>query len=171
MRFIESLCETLTRALGLLTLSPWNQDTRLQQPVGPSQVQEPPQTLETLFPSTKPFNSQEGGISLQYEKLPVGKPPKVILPDGPIFYPPNASPGFLCNYTAMKGWRHTAGVGMRNAWLEKPIGDEDATGGIYNIFTNYDRFAPIGTVRKVGDAYHLAAAPPVLSSLASINLE
>ncbi|KAF7504966.1 hypothetical protein GJ744_001547 [Endocarpon pusillum] len=151
MRFIESLCETLTRALGLLSLSPWNQDTRLQQPVGPSQVQESPQALETLFPSTKPFNSQEGGISLQYEKLPGAKHPKVALPDGPIFAPPNASPGFVCNYTAMKGWRHTGGVGMRGAWLEKPIGDDDDTGGIYNIFTNYDRFAPIGTVRK----YHL----------------
>ncbi len=156
MRFIEGLCETLTRALGLLTLSPWNQDTGLQQPVGPSQVRQPSQSLETLFPVPEPYNPQEGGISLQYEKLPVGKPPHVILPDGPIFAPPNARPGFVCDYTAMKGWRHTATAASRTAWLEKPIGDEDATGGIYNIFTNYDRFAPIGIVRKVGNAYHLA---------------
>lgn len=168
MKFIEGLCETLTRALGLLALSPWNHDTNWQQPVGPSQAEEPPQTLETLFPvSPVRAPSEEGGISLQYEKLPVGKPPKVTLPDGPIFAPPNARPGFLCNYTAMKGWRHTAGSGMRNAWLEKPIGDEDATGGIYNIFTDYDRFAPIGTIRKVRNAYHLAAAPPVF--LPSLN--
>jgi hypothetical protein len=146
MKFIDSLCETLTRALGLLTLSPWNHDSNLQQAVGPSWGEHPPQALETLFPA---FDQQEGGISLEYEKLPVGRPPKVELPKGPVFAPPNASPGFTCDYTAMKGWRHTAGPGMRNAWLEKPIGDDSATGGVYNIFTNYDRYAPIGTVRKV----------------------
>lgn len=150
MRFLQGLCEALARALGLSALSPWNLDTNSQQAVGPSRVGEPPQVLETLFPATKPFKQQEGGISLQYEKLPGGQPFKSTLPDGPVFAPPNASPGFYCNYTAMKGWRHTGGVGMRGAWLEKPIGDDDTTGGIYNIFTNYDQYAPIGVVRKVG---------------------
>ena len=34
MKFIQALCETVTRALGLSAFSPWDQDT-LQQPVGP----------------------------------------------------------------------------------------------------------------------------------------
>jgi hypothetical protein len=170
MKFFEGLCETLTRALGLLALSPWTHDMNSQQPVGPSQVQEPPHTLETLFPTSpvratgeasQLFDEQDSGISLQYQKLPAGKAPKVTLPDGPIFAPPNASPGFVCDYRAMKGWRHSGGGGARNAWLEKPIGDEDATGGVYNIRTNYDQYAPIGTTRKVRIAHHLAAAAPV----------
>ena len=72
------------------------------------------------------------------------------LPPGPIFAPPNASPGFRCDYSKMRGWRHAAGSSNRNAWLEKPIMDSDSTGGIYNIFTNYDQYAPIGITRKVG---------------------
>jgi hypothetical protein len=158
MKFFEGLCETLTRVLGLSALSPWTHDTNSQQPVGPSQVQEPPHTLETLFPASpvrapgeasQLLDEQDSGISLQYQKLPAGKPPISTLPDGPIFAPPNASPGFVCDYRAMKGWRHSGGGGARNAWLEKPIGNEDATGGVYNIHTNYDQYAPIGTTRKV----------------------
>jgi FtsP/CotA-like multicopper oxidase with cupredoxin domain len=150
MKFLEGLCEALTRALGLSAVSPWNHDTDSQQAIGPSQAQEPPHTVETLFPAT-PINEDDEGISLQYQKLPQGKAPTVQLPDGPVFAPPNGSPGFFCDYRAMKGWKHTASRDNRGAWLEKPIGDDDSTGGIYNIHTNYDQYAPIGTTRK----YHL----------------
>lgn len=50
---------------------------------------------------------------------------------------------------AMRGWRHAAGSANRNAWIEKPIMDDDSTGGIYNIFTNYDQYAPQGITRQV----------------------
>lgn len=169
MKFIEGICEALTRALGLSAISPWSHKTDLQQPVGPSQVEELPQAWETLFPASPvrgpseadtPFHEQEDGISLQFEKLPGGQPPKVTLPPGPVFAPPNANPGFYCNYTDMRGWGHTAGAGRRGAWLAKPIGDDDSTGGIFDIFTNYDQYAPRGIVRKVGITLHLATAHP-----------
>jgi len=175
MKFFQGLCETITQALGLSAFSSWDQDTSLRQPLGhpyhavkPIQGKEtlryePPQThaiqaLETLFPPNPSgassdqddsFNQREQEISLQNQKLPVGKSPDSKLPPGPIFSPPNARTGFMCDYSAMRGWRHTAGNNMRANWLEKPIMDSDTTGGIYNIFTNYDQYAPIGTLRKV----------------------
>ena len=146
MKFIEGICEAVTRALGLSTLSPWGHN---QQPVGPSPVEDSIHHLQTLFPSTPSKASEDGGFLGAYEKLPVGKEPAIALPPGPVFAPPNASPGFTCNYTKMKGWRHTGGSGQRNNWLEKSIGDDDSDGGLYNIFTNYDRFVPVGITRKV----------------------
>lgn len=158
MKFVQALCETITRALGLSALSPWAQDSKLQQSVGLPEG-DIPRMSENLFPTKTSTNvKQDEGISLQYEKLPSGRRAKAALPDGPIFSPPNSSPGFLCDYTAMKGWRHTGGVGMRTSWLEKPIGDDDATGGIYNIFTNYDQYSPIGTVRKVGQCMAISCS-------------
>ena len=56
---------------------------------------------------------------------------------------------FVCDYTAMRGWRHTGGAYARGAWLEKEISGDDTTGGVYNIFTNYDQYSPIGIKRKV----------------------
>ena len=41
------------------------------------------------------------------------------LPEGPIFKPPNSSPDFICNYSAIRGWKHTAGPGARTQWLKK----------------------------------------------------
>lgn len=147
MKFIEGLCEAVTRALGLSALSPWEHS---QQPVGPSHVDEAHHALQTLFPADRlPANLQAEGVALPYEKLPGGQTPPIPLAPGPKFGPPNASPGFSCDYSAMKGWKHTAGNLDRNSWLEKPIGDDDSSGGIYNIFTNYDRFVPIGSTRKV----------------------
>lgn len=179
MKFIESICETVTRALGLSSLSPWA-NSPAQNPVhphgtvaahgahgaektphgthfdkapkgvDPNENWYPQLPAENLFPpNVDPFEDGARGVRLLEEKLPVGEPPKVELPPGPIFAPPNASPGFTCDYTKMKGWRHTAGSGMRGSWIERPISDYDATGGIYNIFTNFDRFAPVGIVRKV----------------------
>ena len=180
MKFIQGLCEAVTRALGLSALTPWDHDPQPQQLVGPhfgvKPIQgkeilqpgrhapkplktQPPQPLETLFPSDPfrhasnnhraPSGEREEEISLQNQKLPVGQSPDTDLEPGPIFSPPNSSPGFLCDYTAMRGWKHVGGSTKRNNWLEKPIMDSDATGGIYNIFTNYDQYSPIGTLRQV----------------------
>lgn len=161
MKFIEGLCEAVTRALGLSAFSPWSHS---QQPVGPSQTEDAHISLQTLFPNSQdrlPGHLQDEGITLPYEKLPGVPLPRRPLPPGPKFGPPNASPGFTCDYSAMRGWKHTASGINRNLWLEKPIGDDDSSGGIYNIFTNYDRFVPVGITRKVGSASYLAAAPPV----------
>lgn len=158
MKFFEGLCEIVTQALGLS--ASWGHGSHLQQPVGPGPFDAvqpiqgkqpfrvdgptPPHLMESLFPTEKEIKANE--------RLGNGAPPKGgPLPPGPIFAPPNSSPGFSCDYTAMRGWKHTGGVGMRSAWLEKPIMDSDSTGGIYNIFTNYDQYAPIGVTRK----YHL----------------
>lgn len=205
MKFVQALCETVTRALGLSAFSPWDQDTA-QQPVGPvptfhdikfkgpetirggahgtpvfeTHLGQPTQALHTLFPQKPqrqredpfkddPFRAQTdrhgapGGIrgsSLQAQRLPGwhdqdGHHHKEAveddshLPPGPIFAPPNGQSGFVCDYSAMRGWRHAAGSSNRNGWIEKPIMDSDSTGGVYNIFTNYDQYAPTGITRQV----------------------
>ena len=184
MRFIENLCETVTRALGLSALTSWDNDTNVKS-VGPHGIvrsvqgqetfqarpQGPP-ALHTLFPSepNEPkkasnndfqiYGQKEKDASLAAQKLDASTVEDPDLPPGPVFHPPNASPDFLCNYSRMRGWRHTAGVGMRSQWLEKPIMDSDNTGGIYNIFTNYDQYAPLGTLRKVC---------PVLKRIGNLN--
>ena len=136
------------------------------QKTKPAQVQHhhagSPKPLHTLFPDqedpfrTSRFHAVDGGergdSMKTNEKLP-GFPQEpeddASLPPGPIFKPPNATPGFVCNYTAMRGWRHAAGGASKTAWLEKPIMDSDDTGGVYNIFTNYDQYAPVGITRQV----------------------
>lgn len=171
MKFIDSLCETVTRALGLSALASWDNGASVNQPLGPHGVLKPvqdqhqfqarptaPPALHTLFPS-KPkkaakddfqiYGKSEKEASLRAQKLDAGSVEDADLPPGPVFHPPNASPDFLCDYTRMRGWRHTGSVGQRNQWLEKPIMDSDNTGGIYNIFTNYDQYSPLGTTRKV----------------------
>lgn len=164
MKFVQGLCETVTRALGLSAFSSWDRDPAEQHRVGPHGIIQPVEAKETspatahlaenLFPL--PSSARHGSpgdreeeISLLHQRLPVGAMSEEDLPPGPIFSPPQSRQGFYCDYSAMKGWSHVAGSGNRNAWLEKPITGSDKTGGIYNIFTNYDDYAPIGTVRKV----------------------
>ena len=192
MKFLQALCETVTRALGLSTLAGYDADEALETPIGryehiarikgahvlkndvkahrtlaPEQTHlaQPTQALHTLFPKndafrTSQYSAPDGGereLFHTQEKLP-GFPnepeDESKLPPGPVFKPPNASPGFYCDYSAMRGWKHAAGGASKTAWLEKPIMDSDSTGGIYNIFTNYDQYAPIGTLRKVRAQFH-----------------
>ena len=139
MRFFENLCEALTRALGLSALSPWSQQTEDQRPFVVDKIQSNANddfaVVETSAPS----------ILIAESATATG------LPDGPRFKPPNAGDNFYCDYTKMKGWRHTANSGSRTSWLEKPISADDPTGGIYDILTDYDEYWPEGTIRKVQD--------------------
>ena len=132
MKFIDHLCDTLLRALGLAAFSPWDNGSSMQQPMAGYPAHS---ALKTMSPSPKDSSSIiETGASVEQ------------LGNGPIFSPPNSSPGFTCDYSAMKGWRHTASSRSRNQWLENP------NGGIYNIFTDYESSSPEGITRKV---YHL----------------
>ena len=181
MKFFDSVCETVTRALGLAALAGYDHEPN--SPLKPQHtlknvhakeivrpVTKAVKPLHTLFPNANdndPFHAASGRpapngereqeISLQRQKLPVGEPDfdDSDLPPGPVFMPPNASPGFKCDYSAMRGWSHTAGSITRSAWLEKPIMDTDETGGVYNIKTNYDQYAPIGTHRTVSLPSHI----------------
>ena len=136
MRLFEDLCETLTRALGLATLSPWGEQKMPQRP---------------LMGTQAPSGSSPHAIVAETAApvVDMAPPAATSLPKGPRFQPPNASPGFACDYSAMKGWRHTASAGSRTSWLEKPISADDPTGGIYDILTDYDEYWPTGVVRKV----------------------
>lgn len=190
---MQALCETVTRALGLSTLSPWDQDSS-QQLVGPhyrvndikgpqtirggakgspvinTHLAQPTHALHTLFPNkpqktNDPFANDPFRAQTNRHAAPGGQREAAVqghllpnsaldgdeshLPPGPVFAPPNAKVGFVCDYSAMRGWHHVAGSGRRGAWLEKPIMDTDATGGIYNVFTNYDQYAPTGITRQV----------------------
>lgn len=131
MRLFEDFCEALTRALGLSAISSWGEQTSHQRPL----VSGEPHT-----------SAHRHGIAAETPAEPVSANG---LPKGPRFQPPNASPGFVCDYSAMKGWRHTASAGSRTSWLEKPISAGDPTGGIYDILTDYDEYWPTGIVRKV----------------------
>ncbi|KAG8531800.1 uncharacterized protein KY384_003436 [Bacidia gigantensis] len=176
MKLLDSVCETLTRALGLSSLSPWGHDANNQQAVGP--------IIHNVGPGAGAKSSKAGHTNTNYyeprlpgmegyklenkvldkveakattqqivdqTRLNVGRPPPEVLPPGPIFAPPNSNMDFICDYSAMRGWKHTAGPGKRNQWLEKPISESSPEGGVFDIFTDYDRFAPIGVTRK----YHL----------------
>ena len=158
MKLFESICETITRALGLSAFSIWSHED-LSQGALPT-----PATQGVAFPTSN-------GPPLAVETIPSVGPGKseAKLPKGPVFSPPNSSPGFKCDYSAMEGWRHTAAAGSRTNWLEKTISDDDPTGGIYNIFTDYDYFTPKGITREVR-ALHISKlnahrAVPVLTFL------
>ena len=143
MKLFDRLCETLTSALGLSALGlPWSHDSTSQQLLSedlePSVVieaKEPPLAVETLSPTISQkedmYNFDPG------------------LPKGPIFKPPNSSPDFTCDYSAMRGWKHTAGVGARTQWLERSNSPEYPDGGVFDIWTDYDSFWPTGTTRRV----------------------
>ena len=138
MKFFESICETITQALGLSTFSIWSHEGLSQHALPTPGIQGIP------FPTSN-------GQPLAVESAPSVGPgkPAAKLPKGPVFSPPNSSPGFQCDYSAMEGWRHTAAAGSRSNWLEKTSSNDDPTAGIYNIFTDYERFTPKGITREV----------------------
>lgn len=133
MRFLEDICDTLTRALGLAALSPWGSQAPDQKPLVPDKIHS---NANDYMPVPKT-------VAL------VEQPSTSDLPKGPRFKPPNAGDNFFCDYSSMKGWQHTASSGSRTSWLEKPISADDPTGGIYDILTDYDEYWPTGAVRKV----------------------
>ena len=61
---------------------------------------------------------------------------------GPVFSPPSTPDNFTCNYTLMgMSWSHCTQPNDRGCWL---------TNGTFNysIFTNYEKLAPTGILRK-----------------------
>ena len=138
MKLFESICETITQALGLSAFSIWSHEGLSQHPLPISVTQG-----VALPTSNGPPLPVETALSAGPGK------PAAKLPKGPVFSPPNSSPGFQCDYSAMEGWRHTAAAGSRTNWLEKTGSDYDPTAGIYNIFTDYEHFTPKGITREV----------------------
>ena len=65
----------------------------------------------------------------------------------PIFSPPNGPEGaspLVCNYTMMGSrWRNCSTPQNRECWLRGPGGEE------FNIYTDYENFAPTGIKREV----------------------
>ena len=159
MKFFDRLGEILTRALGLTSLSPWTDEPSSQRPLALADVGElypivdtPPMTQAVPAVSTSTIDEPSVAVGTQPTHIA-----KVVniknnddnVPNGPVFAPPNSSPGFVCDYSAMKGWRHAGSSGSRTSWLEKPISENDPTGGVFNIFTNYEAYHPIGITRRV----------------------
>lgn len=62
-----------------------------------------------------------------------------------VFRPPGAfnDDTFTCNYTAMVGWEPCSTPTDRKCWLKRT-----SDGKQYDITTNYEEDAPIGTVRQ-----------------------
>ena len=143
MKLFDRLCETLTRALGLSALAmPWNDGTTSQHPLSDdlglsidTDAKQPPLAIETVSPT-----SSSGEAMSRFDPN---------LPEGPIFKPPNSSQNFTCNYSAMRGWKHTAAAGARTQWLERTNSPEHPLGGVFDIWTDYDAFWPTGTTRQV----------------------
>lgn len=165
MKFFQRLCEAVTSALGLSKLSQWGQHDQhsiFGNDAVPSMDNNLPSVHDTSPHPNVDYQAapaQDAGLINRYGGLfPAGQdidlvhtlPPDVFPGDepGPIFQPPNASPGFLCDYSAMKGWKHAGGVGARALWLNHFNDAKHPFGGVYDIFTDYDDFAPIGITRK-----------------------
>lgn len=123
MKFIERLCETVVRALGLSSFTQWGRHPRNQQPLG--------------------GNMQLDGIlAPQY---PSGDSQQPQLPRGPKFKLPNSE--ITCDYSAMKGYKFVGGSqsGPVGSWLEPPNKNLPA----FNIYTDYESIAPQGVTRHV----------------------
>ncbi|KAI9795000.1 MAG: hypothetical protein M1816_000020 [Peltula sp. TS41687] len=144
MGIFENICQTLTRALGLSALSPWGESTP-QQPL-PMDIAPAPAVhfpSEAHLPRLKvPKRENDVIYSEDYVYSNAQTEP------GPIFHPPNASPGFNCDYSRMKGWSHSADSGARTNWLSHSADDDFPYGGTYDIHTNWGKYAPTGIVRK-----------------------
>lgn len=165
MKFFQRLCEAVTSALGLSKLSEWGQHDQhsiFGDDAVPSMDMNIPSVQEARSSPKMEYHAapaQDAGLINKMTTLfPAGMdvdlvhtlPPSAFPGDepGPIFKPPNASPGFLCDYSAMKGWKHAGGVGARGLWLNHPNDAKYPFGGVYDIFTDYDDFSPIGITRK-----------------------
>ena len=71
-----------------------------------------------------------------------------------LFQPPShgesKSNGFQCDYRAMgPGWAPCSTEKDRGCWLQGPPGKGPNGTDRYDIHTNYEHFAPIGTTRQV----------------------
>ena len=145
MGFFNSLCETLTGALGLSTVSQWGA-TPPQQPLALDVVRNVRSPSGGHVPSLKAPKRDNDVI---YSEDYVYSNRHHGAPAGPIFHPPNASPNFKCNYSAMRGWKHSASSGSRTQWLSHAADSDFPYGGTYDIDTDYNKFAPTGITRKV----------------------
>lgn len=144
MGFFESLCTTLTRALGLSALSPWG-ETSQQQPFSMDMIPRVRFPSDAHAPLLKvPKRDNDVIFSEDYVRFHAQRSGP-----GPIFHPPNASPNFMCDYSKMKGWKHAAHGGARTLWLTHPADTDYPYGGTYDIHTNHGKFAPTGITRKV----------------------
>ena len=90
------------------------------------------------------FSPSSGDHATQQSPLQssVLQPSVVNLDAGPIFQPPNPEGDFKCNYTRQVGWESCYSSQNRSCWLRGSDGEE------FNIHTNYEDFAPKGTLRK-----------------------
>lgn len=143
MGFFNRLCETLTRAVGLSALSPWA-DSSQQKPLAADAVSAVRLPGHDHLPPLK-GPKLDNDIIFYEDYVHTEKQTQ----PGPVFRPPNGSPGFMCDYSKMKGWRHSGDAGARNHWLTHPADGDYPYGGVYDINTNYYHYAPTGITRKV----------------------
>jgi hypothetical protein len=74
--------------------------------------------------------------------------PAIADNSGPIFKPPTGAPSgpgsdLVCDYSeTMRDWYSCSTEHNRECWLRHPNGSE------YNIHTDYEAFAPVGTTRN-----------------------
>lgn len=123
MKFIQRLCETVVRALGLSSFTQWGKQSGNQQFLG--------------------GNMQLDGILTSHH--PSGDSQETQLPRGPQFRLPNSK--ITCDYSAMKGYNFVGGSqsGPVGSWLEPPNKKLPA----FNIYTDYEAIAPQGITRYV----------------------
>jgi hypothetical protein len=132
MKLFERLCEVVTSALGLSKVSLWGQHNQYSimgdEPPLSTHLDTPIANDAGLVSDTEPHIpvAHDAGLLNYMDTLTSSQESDA----GPIFKPPNASPGFLCVYSAMKGWRHTGGIGARTQWLSHPIDAEHPMGGL-----------------------------------------
>ena len=144
MRLPESWWASLVYAFDLATLSSFNGDQKHQTPI----LQDLTLGNSAPYPAVEFAAPIKNEVPTPNSKLssPIIKPP----------YPPNDRPdqAITCDYSAMGSeWKACNTPEDRSCWLKGP-------GDPYDINTNYEIYAPNGTIRKyVLDLNEMAVAP------------
>ena len=159
MHLGQRIVAFVTYVFHFVTLSPFEHDNRPQHALAPWSDSVQPATVDVDYDNhgsnrmplptaslVKPIATVKAA-PLTAEPV-VGVAAAGDLDRGPIFHPDGspAKDGFMCDYSAMKGWTNCSSRDDRSCWLKRPIGN-----GQYeklDIFTDYEKIAPNGTVRN-----------------------
>jgi len=146
MKLVERFWTAVTHVLNILLLSPFGGET------GDGVQQHPLHELKpTLASLATPFHPLTSPVHPHASPLPSLEDTAV---DYPSFIPPgfpldpeHREQAFRCEYEQMKGWRACSESDRRGCWIENTGSCKKGEVCVYNINTDYEKYAPIGKDR------------------------